>query len=281
MKIIDTVPSFLNNYEPSVSFLRSYYAEYPDIFEEYFAFHCKDTEERHCESIKKYPQHFAAIKQVHKNILPIIEEIAAEYEKLYQISFPVDINLIVGGYGSNAYTYRQIIPNITFALEKLSPDPDHLSVIVAHEFGHLAQNILSDQAGMDWEKIHWNSPLFWLNQEGAATHLSRKTVINVHPSIYFSYNSDGYEWLTFAQANTKEIIKAFADDYLSLTPDELYREWFSINGGTKFGHSRLAYFIGDMFFQNQIENYGEMAAIVAWKNEEFEEQVKHWLYQYK
>ncbi|MEK4486997.1 hypothetical protein MHH81_15730 [Psychrobacillus sp. FSL H8-0484] len=279
MKIIDTVPSFLNNYEPSVSFLRSYYAKYPEIFKEYFASHCKDTEERHSESIKKYPQHYAAIKQVHQNILPIIEEIAAEYEKLYKISFPVDINLIVGGYGSNAYTYHQIIPNITFALEKLSPDPDHLSVIVAHEFGHLAQNILSDQAGMNWEKIHWNSPLIWLNQEGAATHLSRKTVINVHPSIYFSYNSDGYEWLTFAQTNAKEIIKAFADDYLSLTPDELFREWFSINGGTMFGHSRLAYFIGDMFFQNQIEKYGEMAAIVAWENEGFEEQVKNWLYQ--
>lgn len=40
--------------------------------------HCKDTEERHAESIKKYPQHLAAIKQVHENILPIIQEIATE-----------------------------------------------------------------------------------------------------------------------------------------------------------------------------------------------------------
>ncbi|WP_391117017.1 hypothetical protein [Psychrobacillus sp. L3] len=279
MKIYDTVPYFLNNYEPSIAFLKSYYAQYPDIFEEYFAFHCKDTDERHNESIKKYPQYFTVIKKVHENILPLIEEIAEEYWKLYQISFPIDINLIVGGFGSNAYTHRQIIPNITFALEKLSPNAEHLRVIIAHEFGHLAQNILSDQAGIDWTKIKWTSLLIGLYQEGAATHLSRKTVVNVHPSIYFSYNDEGYDWLAFAHANTSEIKKAFANDYLSLTRDELFHEWFSINGGKIFGHSRLAYFLGDLFFQYQIEKYGELAAIVAWKDEDFEEKAKQWLFQ--
>ncbi|WP_391203468.1 hypothetical protein [Psychrobacillus sp. L4] len=279
MKIYDTVPYFLENYEPSIDFLRSYYEKYPDIFEEYFAFHCKDTEERHSESIKKYPQHFTIIKQVHKNILPVIEEIEGEYRELYQISFPVDINLIVGGFGSNAYTHRQIIPNITFALEKLSPNPEHLRVIVAHEFGHAAQNILSDQVGIDWTKIKWTSLLIGLYQEGSATHLSRKTVVNLHPSIYFSYNDEGYDWLAFAHANTSEIKKAFVDDYLTLTRDELFHEWFSINGGKKFGYSRLAYFIGDLFFQYEVNKLGEMAAIVAWKDENFEERVKQWLFQ--
>lgn len=279
MKINDTVPYFLKNYEPTISFLRKYYAEYPGIFADYFAGHCKDTDERHGESIKKYPQHFSTIKQVYKNILPIIEEVAAEYEKLYQITFPIEINLIVGGFGSNAYTNRQIIPNITFALEKLSPEPNHLRVIVAHEFGHVAQNIISDSAGMDWPKVDWINPLLWLYREGAATHFSRQIVSNEHPSIYFSYDDEGDDWLSFANANTRDIKNAFAEDYLVLKPDDLFHEWFSINGGKKLGYSRLAYFIGYLFFQHELEKFGEMAPIVAWKEEDFLERVKQWLIQ--
>ena len=279
MKIIDTVPYFLHNYEPSIDFLRDYYAKYPTIFEHYFALHCKNTEERHTESLKKYPQHFAAIKQVHENIVPVIEEIAAEYEKLYQITFPVDINLMVGGFGSNAYTNHQIISDITFALEKLSPKPDHLRVIVAHEFGHAAQNIISDQSGMNWPNVHWTSLLIGLYREGVATHFSRQTVPNVHPSIYFSYNDEGYEWLAFAKENAETIKKAFAKDYEALTREALFHEWFSINGGKSFGYSRLAYFLGDQFFQSQVQEIGEKEAIVAWRDEGFEEQVKQWLFQ--
>ena len=278
VKIIDTVPYFMNNYEPSTQFLRSYYSEYPDVFKEYFTYHCKDTEERHSESIKKYPEYFLTIIQVHENILPIIEEVAEEYFKLYQITFPIDVNLIVGGFGSNAYTYRQIIPNITFSLEKLSPEPTHLKTIVAHEFGHAAQNIISNDAGIDWTKVQWASPLIWLNQEGAATHFSRRTAVNLHPSVYFLYNDEGYDWMTFSKANEKEIRMAFVEDYSTLAPELLFREWFSINGGKKFGYSRLGYFIGDQFFQEQIENLGEIKAVIAWKEKGFEEHVKSWLF---
>ena len=277
MKIIDTVPYFLNHYEPSISFLKSYYGEYPSIFKDYFANHCKDTEERHTQSIQKYPDHFSAIQQVHKHIVPIIEEVKEEYLRLFEVEFPIDIHLIVGGFGSNAYTHRMIIPDITFALERLSPEPDHLRTIVAHEFGHAAQNILSDQAGMDWFKMNWTSPLIWLNQEGAATHFSRRTAANINPSTYFSYNNDGDEWLQFATANKREIKRAFAEDYSKLTSDMLFREWFSINGGQTFGYSRLAYFLGDMFFQEQIVKLGEIPAVLAWKERGFEDQVKAWL----
>ena len=62
LKVIDTIPYFLDNYEPSQLFLRAYYKEYPDIFEEYFAYHCKDTEERHNQSLQKYPNAFQDIK---------------------------------------------------------------------------------------------------------------------------------------------------------------------------------------------------------------------------
>lgn len=279
MKVIDTVPYFMDNYEPSQLFLRTYYNEYPDVFKEYFAYHCKDTEERHNQSLQKYPAVFQDIKQVHQTILPIIEEISDEYFKLYQVSFPIEVNLIVGGFGSNAYTYRQFIPNITFALEKLSPNPNHLRTIVAHEFGHAAQNIITNEAGIDRAIIQWNNPLTWLNQEGAATHFSRRTAKELNPSIYFSYNDEGEEWLSFAKANQKEIKRAFADDYSNLTSELVFREWFSINGGKRFGHSRLGYFIGDLFFQNQINNHGEMKAVTAWKEKDFLEDAKRWLIQ--
>jgi hypothetical protein len=277
VKFIDTVPRFIDNFDISIDYLRSYYAEYPEIFHEYFAYHCKNTDERLNQSIAKYPQSLTVIKEVHQNIVPIIQEITEQYKKLYHVSFPIEVQLIVGGYGSNAYTHRQIIPNITFALEKLSPEPDHLRTIVAHEFGHATHNILTDQSGTDWGNIQWNNPLTWLNQEGAATHFSRQTAMNLHPSIYYSFNDEGHEWFTFAEANKVEIKKAYAKDYSDHTPVEIFREWFSINGGQKYGHSRLGYYIGNLFFQDQITKLGEMEAIIAWKENDFIEKAQKWL----
>lgn len=184
----------------------------------------------------------------------------------------------MGGFGSNAYAYKQIIPSISFALEKLSPEPDHLRTIVAHEFGHVAQNIITNEAGTDWSKMQWTEPLTWLYREGAAIHFSRKTAAKLQPASYFSFDDKGQEWLTFAESNQQEIKKAFAEDYLKETPLKLFHEWFSIRGGEKFGFSRLAYFLGDKFFQDQIARLGEMNAIIAWKEMDFVEQVKGWLF---
>lgn len=277
MKINDTVNFFMENYEPCISFLRRYYQKFPSVFSEYFAYHCKDTEERHLQSIIKYPKYFKSIKEVHHKIIPIINEITEEYNKLYHVSFPIEVNLIVGGFGSNAYTHRQIIPNITFSLEKLSPVEDHLRTIVAHEFGHAAHNIMSNNARIDWGNIQWNSPLTWLNQEGAAIHFSRRIVLNLQPSIYFSFDNNGGEWLEFCCKNMKKIKNEFAKDYIALSPELIFREWFSINGGEKFGFNRLAYYISNAFFQNQIQQLGEYEAIIAWKNKDFINIAEEWL----
>ena len=279
MKIIDTVPFFLNNYVPSLSFLRSYYEEYPEIFKEYFTRHCKDTEERHNQSLEKYPNSFLDIKQVHENITPIIQEVVHEYEQLYDVSFPIKVNLIVGGYGSNAYTYHQIIPNITFALEKLSPDLNHLRVIVAHEFGHAAQNILTDRAGMDWTTAQWTHPFNWLYREGIATYLSERIVPHLKKSIYFSYDDEGEEWLYFAQRHVKEIKKAFIEDYRKMSGNELFRNWFSISGVNVFGYSRFGYFLGELFVQEEKEKHGELETIIASVKPDYLNTVEHWLLQ--
>jgi hypothetical protein len=277
MQIIDTIPYFKQNYHSSIEFLRNYYGEYPEIFKEYFAYHCKDIEERHLASLEKYPGVLSDIDLVYKNIVPIIRETAEHYKNNYQVSFPVDINLIVGGFGSNAYTYRQIIPNITFALEKLSPVPDHLRTIVAHEFGHAAHNIISNDAGIDWKNVDWNSPLTWLYQEGAATHFSRQTAKGINESVYFSFDDEGEKWLQFFGENQEKIISEFAKDVTTETPFAVFKEWFSITGGSKFGYNRLGYLIGDQFFQNLLKINGEHGAITAWKDTCFKENVVSWL----
>jgi hypothetical protein len=277
MQIIDTIPYFKQNYHSSIEFLRNYYGEYPEIFKEYFAYHCKDTEERHQASLEKYSGVLSDIDRVYKNIVRIIHETSEHYESNYQVLFPIDINLIVGGFGSNAYTYRQIIPNITFALEKLSPVPDHLRTIVAHEFGHAAHNIISNDAGIDWSNVDWNSPLTWLYQEGAATHFSRQTAKGINESVYFSFDDEGEEWLRFFSKNQEKVISEFAKDVTTETPLTVFKEWFSITGGSKFGYNRLGYLIGDQFFQNQLKNNGEHGAITAWKDPCFKENVVSWL----
>ncbi|WP_422124590.1 hypothetical protein DHX103_07170 [Planococcus sp. X10-3] len=277
MKVVDTAGYFLNNYDGTIEFLRTYYKKYPEIFGEYFAYHCKDTEERHQRSIKKYPETMEHIEAARWRLPAIIEEIATAYERLYGIAFPVDVNLLVGGFGSNAYTYREIIPNISFALEKLSPEPDHLRVIVAHEFGHAAHHILSNGAGIDWTKVQWTSPLNWLYQEGVAIHFSRKTAIGMDAAMYYSFNGEEEEWLSFAEHNAAEIKRAFAEDYRKLDSTEIFREWFSINGGTRFGFERLGYFLGNNLFQSKIEILGELNAVLDWGEEDFQASVEQWL----
>ncbi|MFD1031631.1 hypothetical protein [Metaplanococcus flavidus] len=279
MKVVDTAGYFLEHYDGTIEFLKTYYEKYPAIFEEYFTYHCKNTEERHQLALGKYPLSIEGIEAARWRLPAIIEEIAKAYERLYGIKFPIDVNLLVGGYGSNAYTYREIIPNISFALEKLSPEPDHLRVIAAHEFGHAAHHILSDGAGTDWTKIQWTSPLNWLYQEGVAIHFSRKTATGMDAAMYYSFNDEEREWLRYAEKNTTEIKRAFAEDYLKLNSTDIFKEWFSINGGKRFGFQRFGYFLGNNLFQSLIENMGELKALLHWGKEDFQESVKHWLYE--
>jgi hypothetical protein len=277
MKIIDTIPFFLETEHLSVESLNEYHQQFPDIFAQYFQYHCRNPEERLPKSIEQLQSEKSHIQRVQENIIPIIQETAIRFKAAYGVVFPVEVSLIAGLYGSNAYTWRQIIPNITFALEQLTYDKEHLRAIVSHEFGHAAQNILSEQAGMDWRTVKWDNPLIWLNQEGAAIHFSRKIAPDLPPSVYFSFDNQGDGWLTFAKSHVNEIKKGFHEDFQRLQHDELFREWFSIRGGQSFGYSRLGYFIGDLLFQNQIKRLGEEKAIIAWSEKDFFEQLQTWL----
>ncbi|MEK3856300.1 hypothetical protein [Cytobacillus sp. FSL H8-0458] len=94
------------------------------------------------------------------------------------------------------------------------------------------------------------------------------------PSVYFSFDDDGDEWLTFAEFNQHDIKLEFANDFAIKQADAIFLEWFSICGGERFGYSRLGYYLGDLFFQSLIERNGERNAITAWKRPDFIDYVK-------
>lgn len=66
-------------------------------------------------------------------------------------------------------------------------------------------------------------------------------------------------------------------DYQQLSPQEVFREWFSINGGKRFGYTRLVYFLADRFFQQERKKTGEREAILAWRDPFFLEEIEKWL----
>lgn len=268
MKIIDTFPSFPR--QPSVDRLGAYYEKYPGIFHYYFSYHCQNTNERLEKAIEKYAADWGDIIKVHETIKPLIGETAHKFHVHYQLEFPINVNLIVGAYGSNAYAVREIIADITFALERLTYEKEPLQVIIAHEFGHVTHRMISSNHRINWSLINWDHPFNWLLQEGAATYFSKRIVPGLRESVYFSYNYDGYAWLSFAKENKREIISRFVNDVNNgKRSSEIFREWFSINGGSAFGFPRLAYFIADHLFQELVRDKGELNALLLWKQEDF------------
>ncbi|MDZ5472935.1 DUF5700 domain-containing putative Zn-dependent protease [Bacillus sp. 31A1R] len=272
MKIHNTVPYFLENYQPTVQFLQSYHDRFQPHFKEYFLYHCKNVDEKMRYAIQQYPSKISEIKKSNEIIETLIYQVASSYEEKYKVEFEKDVHVIVGCYGSNAFTHRQIIPEITFCLEKLSSKEHHLKVIIAHEFGHALHHILTDQLGIEWSELQWSHPFVWLLQEGSATYLSRQ-ISEADESVYFTYDSGGSEWLRFAETNTQKIVSSFMEDFKKQSNQDLFLEWFSINGGKRYGLQRLGYYIGYIVLESLIKKYGELKAITLWKEPSFIEEV--------
>lgn len=269
MKIFNTVPYFFNNFLPTEQFLKQYHEKFEPHFREYFLYHCKNREEKIRRAIQKYPEKLKEIEKSSEKIEHLIQKVISDYQQKYNVEFTKDVHIIVGAYGSNAFTHRQIIPEVTFCLEKLSPKDEHLKVIIAHEFGHVLHNILSAQDGMDWSKLEWFHPYTWLLQEGCATYFS-KQVVSADEAVYFSYDGNGEKWMKFADDNKQQIFSAFLEDIKQgKSATEIFLEWFSINGGARFGHSRLGYYIGYCAVQRLIEKYHERKAVTLWKEMNF------------
>lgn len=219
-------------------------------------------------AVPKHLEKLPDLNMMSESMPRLIQKIATRYEERYHVKFIKDVHLLVGIYGSNAFTYRQIIPEIAFCLEKLSSNELHLECIIAHEFGHALHNMLSDQEG-NWGRVDWNSPYTWLLQEGCAIHFSKQAV-DAREDEYFAFEED-LEWLDFIQRNLTAIMSSFQEDMNTLSPTDIFREWFSINGGTKYGYTRIAYFIGYKLVEKLINECGEIGAVTIWHKEDYKQ----------
>lgn len=274
MKIHNTTTYFLDHYVPTEVFLRSYYEKFPESFKEYFLYHCRNPDQKIPAAIKKYPVKFEDMRQSSQNIERLIHQTVDAYRQKYGITFTEDVHIIIGAFGSNAFTHRQIIPEITFCLEQLSSKEANLQVIIAHEFGHALHNAISAQEGMDWEKLDWGHPYTWLLQEGCATYFSRQ-IVKADEAVYFSYDENGENWLQFVKDNKQAVLSAFIQDMEMSSDIEIFHEWFSINGGQRFGYTRLAYFIAYVVFENLARKYGDVKAVTLWNKGDFHAYVEH------
>ncbi|MEY9979153.1 hypothetical protein [Lysinibacillus sp. RC79] len=264
MFIHDTVTDFTDNYLPTIDHLKKYYEKHASHFEEYFRYHCHNVDEKMKMAIPKHQENISMLIEIKDKMPKLISDIARDYEQMYDITFTKDVHLIVGLYGSNAFTYRQIIPEIAFCLEKLSPEDRHLQIIIAHEFGHALHHLLSEKRGIDWETVDWESPFTWLLQEGIATYFSTK-VVSARTDEYFAFQED-LEWITFATNNKQIIMEEFLSDITSLNARAVFLEWFSINGGKRFGINRLAYFIAYELIQSCLQELAELNVITLWRD---------------
>ncbi len=267
MKIYDITTEFVKNYEPSITYLNEYFDANQEHFDEYFTYHCINKEEKMHQAVEKHPAKLTDILENSKKMPSYIKEITHAYETMYNVKFMQDVHLIVGIYGSNAYTYRQFNPEIAFCLEKLSPKTEHLQTIIAHEFGHATHNLISIKEKIDWSYVDWYSPYTWLLQEGVATYLSTK-VVDARKDVYFAFKDDE-NWLKFCENYKHLIFNKFVEALQTNTAQQIFKEWFSINGGETFGVTRLGYFIAYTLVTELIEQYGELSTFTLWKEKEF------------
>lgn len=272
MKIYNLASPFLNQYEPSKEYYESYFNHHPEIFSYYFENHCHNKELKLENALKAHPNMIDQMNWVAKKLKSLTPQITKEYEKRFPIIFSKDVYIFVGLGGSNAYAYRSMDPHIAFCVEKFEPYEEGLNVIIAHEFGHAAHHLYTTHNGIEAKDIKWSNPLTWLLQEGVATFLST-LVVNVDQDIYFAYKRDP-EWLSFCEKNIATIINAFQKDLIQSTSAEIFKEWFSINGGQTFGYSRIGYFIAYLLVKRLAGEEGIENAMLYWGHSDFEERMK-------
>ena len=269
MTIYDYATPFLNRYEPTESYYEQCFNQNKEVYDYYYAGHCRDKELKMKKALVEHPKKLEQMQWVAANIPPLVKEVTTKYERVFPVKFTQDVFIFVGLGGSNAYTYRSMDPQIAFCVEKLEAEEGALQVIIAHEYGHALHHKLTTYSGIEASAIDWYSPYTWLLQEGMATYLSMQ-VVDVPRDVYFAYTRDE-EWLTFCGENQSQIIAAFLQDLTENSTTELFKEWFSINGGTTFGPTRLAYYIGFKIVESFVNEIGIEETMILWGRQDFKE----------
>ena len=283
MRIDTIVPAFLNLCESnkilSMFELKTYIDENSEVFNHYFPNHCPKTEERLQAAIDKYPAKLEDIRRIGERLPGIIEVLDKQYTKTFQHDLDIHYKMLVGTYGSNAFVTREIKGDIYFAVEKLSPQVDHLKVITAHEIGHVTHFSFAARQGMDWTKVDWMHGLTTLYTEGAATYLSKKMVPGLNESVYFTYDDDGDSWVACFEGHKAEVKQRFLADVLAGWNMEKEREWFRLSGGSYFGYNRLGYLLGTDYVEHLVDRMGEEAALAFWSSNDVKKDILTWLEQ--
>ena len=63
--------------------LNQYFTSHPEIFEEYFKYHCPNTNERLSNAIKQYPAKIEDIRIITKTLPIIIQEVTNAYHNKF------------------------------------------------------------------------------------------------------------------------------------------------------------------------------------------------------
>jgi len=272
MTIYDYATPFIKAYVPTEAYYEKCFNQNKEVYDYYFAGHCRDKELKMKKALVEHPNKLEQMQWVAANIKPLVKEITSKYEQVFPVKFTQDVYIFVGLGGSNAYTYRSMDPQIAFCVERLDADEGALQVIIAHEYGHALHHKFTTYSGIEASAIDWYSPYTWLLQEGMATYLSMQ-VVDVPRDIYFAYTRD-VEWLTFCEENQSQIIAAFLHDLAKSSTTELFKEWFSINGGMTFGYTRLAYYIGTALVESFVEEFGIEQTMTLWGRQDFKELIE-------
>ncbi|MBE1557189.1 aminopeptidase [Sporosarcina limicola] len=214
---------------------------------------------------------------VRARLLGIIEEIDQTYSKTFNHDLDIHYTLCVGTFGSNAFVTREIKGDIYFAAEKLSPETNHLKVIVAHEIGHVTHFSFAERQGMNWKSVDWIHGLTSLYIEGAATYLSKKIVPELKESVYFTYDDEGDSWVTCYEIHKKDVKRRFLEDVASGWDMVKEKEWFRLSGGHYFGHNRLGYLLGTDYVERLVEKVGEEVALTFWNGNDMKKDIMNWL----
>lgn len=277
MQFINAIPSFFKDPYIDIADLEKYFVLHPEIFGRYFPMHCPRTEERLTLALQKYPDSIDNIHLINGHFEELLRDIERRITREYQVEFPNKTYLFVGTYGSNAFVTHDIIGDVFFAAEKLSPVKKHLEIIIAHELGHVTHHLLAQQQQMDFGKVDWLHPYGWLYREGVATFISQNLVKNPYESPYYTYDDQGEEWLKFAKSHEHQLKEAFLKANNNGWTDADSKEWFKLRGGKQFGYERLAYYLGTRFVEDLAAEMGESKAISFWVKGDVLERVGNWL----
>ena len=269
MNIYDYATPFLKSYEPTELYYEECFQEHKEVYDYYFSLHCRDKEMKMKKALVEHPNKLKQMQWVAANIPPFIKDISEQYELVFPVKFTQDVYIFVGLGGTNAYTYRSMDPQIGFCVEKLEADEGVLQTIIAHEFGHSLHHQYTTYCGIEASAISWNDPYTWLLQEGVATYLSMQ-VVDVPRDVYFAWTRD-VEWLTFCEENIAQITAAFKQSIPEKSTAEIFKEWFSINGGITFGYSRLAYYVGFIIVESFVNEIGIEKTMTLWGKPDFKE----------